>query len=91
MTFEELLDLIEPYSMAGTLEGLGEAKRILHEHADKFSGEEREKIGEISSRLMGEMSDLLPELPDDGEEDDDDIPTIFIPAGRKSDVPVRKS
>jgi hypothetical protein len=94
MTFDELLDLIEPYSMSDTIEDLGEAKRILHENAEKFKGEEREKIAQISVRLMREIDSLIqlkygpPSFEDEDDEDDPNV--IYIPAGRKASDPVRK-
>jgi hypothetical protein len=80
MTFDELIKSVSPCIMTETFEGLGEAKRILHLHADEFSGKEREKIAELSASLMGQMSDLLPYFPPDSDDDDDSLNTIYIPA-----------
>jgi hypothetical protein len=87
MNFRELTDLIRPYTLSGTLEDLTEAKRLLDEYADDFTGKERERIAQESARLMGEMDDLMPNLSfidDDMEEkDDDEIITVMVP-GRKN-------
>jgi hypothetical protein len=95
VTFDELLDLVEPYSTSDVLEDLIKAKIMLDENStENFTQDEKYKIGEISARLMGEIGDILEERRDDSfaieEEDDDDLNTIRIPAGRKIGDPARK-
>lgn len=61
MMFNELLDLIRPYEMSGTLEDLTEAKSILDEHSEdkNLTEDEKRRIAEASSRLLSEMGDLM--------------------------------
>jgi hypothetical protein len=98
-TFNEFMDLINLYILPKELEKLGTAKRIIDEyislHPSKFTNEENKIINVMSVRLMREMDDLIqskygpPSF--EGEDDENDLDVIYIPAGRKIGDPVRKS
>ena len=86
ITFNELLNLASQYESTGTLDGLGKAKGIIDglikDYGDRITAKERERLAEISARLISEIIDLLPWAGDEDEDNDDGIVTIVVPAGK---------
>lgn len=87
MTLDELMEMVTPYVISETLEGLGKAKIILDEfydaHPEEFTSEENNRLHKFRASLMSQMGDLLPDRRPYNDDEDDGILTIRIPAGKQ--------
>ena len=83
MSWDELMQEIDPWFNSDKLEDLLKAKTILLDAAKHFEGEQREEISNLVSGIMDAMSGLLEwDNAKADPEEDDGIPTLDVNTGQ---------